>query len=256
MGLEERRAIKAAQDGWLPQKQAEIQDLCGPDVSLSIDWPSFDGDLQGINWLEFNGPQQVCIALRTVGADLGRAAFGSLKKVVVRNVREAEQKDLSFSDGVLTLTCAYAKSPSGRFSGGEIAEFLTRSLGLAERRELQAAVAGWLPQQQAELNQLCGGDVPYDIDWASFAGDSQGLNWLEYNGPQQVCNAFRTIATDDMGREALREVKKVLVRNVPEVEQKQLSFSEGVLTLTCAFAKSPGGRFAYGEIAECLLKGL
>jgi hypothetical protein len=113
-----------------------------------------------------------------------------------------------------------------------------------------------LPKRQAELKEVCGCDVPYAMDWASFAGDAKGLKWLEANGPEEVSRAFRTIGTDDLGREALRGVKKIVVKNVPEVKQKELSFSDGVLTLICAFSQSPDGRVASGEIVECLLKGL
>jgi hypothetical protein len=256
MTLEEKRAIKAAQDGWLPQKQAELKDLCKGDVTLSINWASFEGDLQGINWLEFNGPQQVCNAFRVTGADdLGREAIRSLNTIVVTNVARAEQKNLSLSDGVLTLIGAFAKSPGGRFSDYEIAEFLIKNLSLGEKREMKEATER-LSKRQAELKEVCGCDVPYSMDWASFAGDTNGLKWLEANGPEEVSRAFRTIGRDDLGREALRGVKKVVVKNVPEVKQKELSFSDGVLTLTCAFSQSPDGRFASGEIAECLLKSL
>src|SRR5689334_24811917 len=106
MTLEEKRAIKAAQEGWVAVKGAELKDLCG-DVTLSIDWASFEGDLQGINWLEFNGAQQLCNAFRiTGGDDLGPDAFRGLTTIVVVNVPGAEQKNLSLSDGVLTLACA------------------------------------------------------------------------------------------------------------------------------------------------------
>jgi hypothetical protein len=27
--------------------------------------------------------------------------------------------------------------------------------------------------------------MTFEIDWTSFAGDLKGLNWLEFNGPQQ-----------------------------------------------------------------------
>ncbi len=129
-------------------------------------------------------------------------------------------------------------------------------MGLEEKRAIKAAEEGWLPRKQAELKELCGGDVPYAIEWASFEGDLQGINWLEFNGPQQVSNAFRMIGVDDLGKEALRGVKKIIVKNVREPEKKELAFEGGTLTLACAFAKSPGGRFKDQEVRDCLLKGL
>lgn len=129
-------------------------------------------------------------------------------------------------------------------------------MGLEERRMMKAAQDGWLPKKQAELKELCAGDVVYEIDWSTFEGDPKGLNWLEFNGPQQVSNAFRIVGNDDLGKGALRGIRKIVVRNVPESEKKELSYTEGVLGLTCAFAKSPAGRFTPQEIADYLLKSL
>jgi hypothetical protein len=130
-------------------------------------------------------------------------------------------------------------------------------MGLQERRAMEQAVQGWLPARQAELKEICGGDVPYDVDWASFEGDVKGIEWLEFNGPQQVSAAFRGVCTDDLGRQAVREgVKKVVLKNMAEIGQKALGFQDGVLSLCCAFAQSPGGRFTDGEIAKLLLEKL
>jgi len=125
---------------------------------------------------------------------------------------------------------------------------------LETKRAIKAAEDGWLLTKQGELRDLCGSEVSYVIDWPSFDGDSQGMNWLEFNGPQQISNAFRIVGTDELGQEALRSVKKIMVKNVPEVAGKNLAFSDGVLSLECAFAKSPEGRFSDQDIAQCLLQ--
>jgi hypothetical protein len=126
-------------------------------------------------------------------------------------------------------------------------------MGLAEKRAMEKAMSDWLPKREAELAEICGGPVPYEVDWKSFDGDAKGIEWLEHNGPQQVSMAFRGIGADDLGRQALREgVKKVVLRNAPKPDEKELHFSEGVLTLRCAFAQSPGGRFNDREISAAL----
>ena len=129
---------------------------------------------------------------------------------------------------------------------------------LEEKREIKKATEGWLPEQNKELSELSGGGtMTFEIDWDTFAGDLQGMNWLEFNGPQQVVNAFRMIGNDDLGREALREaVKKIVVRNVANDTDKALAMEGGVFTLTCAFAKSPGGRFTHDQIREFLTSKL
>lgn len=112
----------------------------------------------------------------------------------------------------------------------------------------------WLPGKHRELAELSGGGkATFDIDWQTFAGDLQAMNWLEFNGPQQVVNAFRIVGADDLGREALRDgVQKIVIRNAKAETDKTLAYQAGVLTLTCAFAKSPGGRFSHDEIAKFL----
>lgn len=126
---------------------------------------------------------------------------------------------------------------------------------LDEKREIKKAQDSWLPEKNKELGELSGGGkMAFDIDWATFAGNLQAMNWLEFNGPQQVVNAFRMIGTDDLGKEALREsVRKIVVRNTADESAKSMALSGGVFTLTCAFAKSPGGRFTHDQIRDFLM---
>jgi hypothetical protein len=123
-------------------------------------------------------------------------------------------------------------------------------MSLEEKREIKKATEGWLPEKNKELAELSGGGtMTFDVDWSTFDGDLKGMNWLEFNGPQQVVNAFRMIGTDNLGREALREsVRKIVMKNTKDEAQKSLAMDGGVLTLTCAFAQSPGGRFTHDEI--------
>ena len=128
---------------------------------------------------------------------------------------------------------------------------------LDEKREIKKATDDWLPAKNKELAELsAGGAATFDVDWSTFAGDLQGLNWLEFNGPQQVVNAFRMIGTDDLGKEALRGIKKIVVKNAPEESAKAMAMDAGVFTLTCAFAKSPGGRFTHDAIRDFLMTKL
>ncbi len=125
-------------------------------------------------------------------------------------------------------------------------------MGLAEKRAMEQAKQ-WLPKREAELKEICGGPVPYEVDWASFETDAKGIEWLEHNGPQQVSAAFRGICHDDVGKQAVREgVKKVILRNAATPAEKALTFDTGVLTLKCAFSQSPGGRFTDREIRAAI----
>jgi len=130
MGLQEKRAIKAAEEGWLPKRQQELDELAQGSIPFACDWDSFDGDVKGIEWLEHNGPVQVINAFRGLCKDdLGReAAKETIKKVAFKNVPSKEDKALALEGGVLTLTCAFAQSPRGRFSDAEILKLLESSL--------------------------------------------------------------------------------------------------------------------------------
>jgi hypothetical protein len=131
-------------------------------------------------------------------------------------------------------------------------------MSLEEKREIKNAQDTWLPVKTKELSELSGGGtMVFEIDWATFDGDLQGLKWLEFNGPQQVVNAFRIIGMDDLGKEALRNtVKKIVVKNAPGESDKKMDWADGVFTLTCAFAKSPLGRFTHDQIKEFLIAKL
>jgi hypothetical protein len=126
---------------------------------------------------------------------------------------------------------------------------------LEEKREIKAATEGWLPEKNKELSELSGGGhMVFDVAWDTFTGDLQAMKWLEFNGPQQVVNAFRMIGADDLGREALRSaVQKIVVKNVADEAKKSMEMDKGVFTLTCAFARSPGGRFTHDQVKEFLV---
>ena len=126
---------------------------------------------------------------------------------------------------------------------------------LDEKREMKEAQDSWLPEKNKVLGELSGGGrMKFEVDWGTFTGDLQGMNWLEVNGAQQVVNAFRMIGTDDLGKEALREsVKRIVVRNVPDEKAKSMALDGGVLTLACACAKSPGGRYGHDQIRDFLM---
>lgn len=130
MGLAEKRAQKAAEEGWLPARQREVAEISGATVTYQVEWATFDGDAKGIEWLEHNGPQQVSMALRGICHDaLGKEAIqAALKTIVLTNVAAPAEKSLAFADGVLTLRCAWAQSPGGRFNDREIQACLEAGL--------------------------------------------------------------------------------------------------------------------------------
>ena len=52
-------------------------------------------------------------------------------------------------------------------------------MGLAERRKIKELQDTTLPERTAELAEITGGSMGYEIDWDSFADDLEGLNFLD-----------------------------------------------------------------------------
>lgn len=130
-------------------------------------------------------------------------------------------------------------------------------MGLQERRAIQTATESWLPKRSAEIEQICGKSIPFEIDWESFDGDLKGIEWLEHNGPHQVGMALRGLCRDDIGREAVQQgLSKVILHNVAEPAAKQVSLRDGILELSGAFAQSPSGRLDHKAIQACLEESL
>jgi hypothetical protein len=126
MSLEEKRAIKAAEDGWVKARLAELQELCGGAIPYVFEWASFAGDLKSIEWLEHNGPHQVNVAIRQICVDeLGREAVRSaIKTIAFSCVKTAADKRVALADGVLHVAGHYADGISGTIREAEIKAFL------------------------------------------------------------------------------------------------------------------------------------
>ena len=130
MGLEERRKIKELQDEVLPGRVSEIEEISGAAIPYDVDWTSFDGDLEGLNFMDNISCHRLNMALRVICSDdLGKEAVrDTLKTVRLRNVKSKDEKSLSFADGTLQMACAYATGLDGAFSDNEIREELLAHL--------------------------------------------------------------------------------------------------------------------------------
>jgi hypothetical protein len=130
MSLEEKRAITAAEDGWIKARLAELHELCGGAIPYVFDWASFAGDLKSIEWLEHNGPHQVNVAIRQICVDdLGREAVrDAVKSIAFSCVTTAADKRVALADGVLHIAGHYAGGIDGTVREGEIKTYLLSKL--------------------------------------------------------------------------------------------------------------------------------
>jgi len=130
-------------------------------------------------------------------------------------------------------------------------------MGLNERRKIKELQDTTFPERTAELTEITGGNIAYDVDWDSFADDYEALNFLDNISCHRTNMALRVICADDLGKEAVQESLKVIkLKNVKTKPEMQITFGEGVLEMHCAYALRTDGMFSDGEIRELLMKHL
>lgn len=130
-------------------------------------------------------------------------------------------------------------------------------MGLNERRKIKELQDTVLPERTAELTEISGGQIAYDIDWDSFADDLEGLNFMDNLSCHRTNMALRVICSDELGKEAVQEsLKTIKLKNVKTKDEMSISFGGGVLEMHCAYALRTDGMFSDGEIREVLMKGL
>ena len=130
-------------------------------------------------------------------------------------------------------------------------------MGLAEKRKIKELQETTLPGRVKEIEEICGKQIPYDVDWESLADDAEGLNYLDNISCHRFNMALRVICQDDLGKEAIREsLKAIRLKNVKDKSSMKIAFDDGVLEMHCAYAQGAGGMFSDGEIREVLMAKL
>jgi hypothetical protein len=130
-------------------------------------------------------------------------------------------------------------------------------MGLNERRKMKELQTESFPERTAELTEITGGTIAYDVDWDSFSDDLEGLNFLDNLSCHRTNMALRVICSDDLGKEAVQEsLKTIKLKNVPNKADMKITFGNGVLEMHCAYALRTDGMYSDNEIRAVLEKGL
>jgi hypothetical protein len=130
-------------------------------------------------------------------------------------------------------------------------------MGLLERRKIKEIEDEILPGRVQEIAEICGQEIPYEVDWESFDNDLEALNFMDNISCHRLNMALRTICCDDMGKEAIREsIKTIKLKNVPTKDEMSISFGGGVLEMHCAYALRTDGMYSDNTIRDTLLQGL
>lgn len=130
MGLNERRKAEALKSVTFPEREREIESICGKAIPYQVDWESLADDADALNFIDNLSCHRLNMALRTICSDdLGRKAVSDgLALVKLKNVRDKSEMEMSFDGGVLEMHCAYARGADGMFDDGEIRKLLEAKL--------------------------------------------------------------------------------------------------------------------------------
>ena len=130
-------------------------------------------------------------------------------------------------------------------------------MGLNERRKIKELQEQTFPDRVKEIKEICGVEIPYEVDWESFSEDLEALNFLDNLSCHRLNMALRMICMDDMGKEAVRDgLTLVRLKNVKDKGAMQLSFAGGILDMHCAYALGAEGMHSDNAIRELLVKSL
>lgn len=130
-------------------------------------------------------------------------------------------------------------------------------MGLNERRKIKELQETTFPGRVKEIEEICGKEIPYEVDWESLADDLEGLNFIDNISCHRLNMALRVICQDDLGKEAVRDgLRLIKLKNVKDKSAMKISFDNGVLEMHCAYGQRTEGMFGDNEIREVLLKKL
>jgi hypothetical protein len=131
------------------------------------------------------------------------------------------------------------------------------TMGLNERRKIKELQETTLPARVAEIKEICGTPIPYEVDWDTLADDAEGLNFLDNLSCHRLNMALRVICQDAMGKEAVASsLRTIKLANVKDKAAMKISFDKGVLEMRCAYALRTEGMFSDAQIRETLLAKL
>ena len=130
-------------------------------------------------------------------------------------------------------------------------------MGLNERRKIKELQEQTFPDRVKEIKEICGVEIPYEVDWDSLADDAEALNFIDNISCHRLNMALRVLCQDEMGKGAVRDgLKQIKLKNVKDKSAMQISFKNGTLEMHCAYALRTDGMFSDNEIRQLLEKNL
>lgn len=114
-------------------------------------------------------------------------------------------------------------------------------MGLIEKRAIAKIRDNVVPRYEAELKQIAGDKISYEMNWESFLHDITALENLEEKCFRVINDIFKKITSDDIGTEAVQEgVEKIHISNVKTASVNEFTLKEGVLDIPWDWSGYPG----------------
>lgn len=130
-------------------------------------------------------------------------------------------------------------------------------MGLEERRKIKEYQDRHIPERTAELAEITGSPIAYEIDWPSFADDGSALNFLDNVAFHRINMAMRTLCVDAMAKDAIKDsLKTIRIKNVKSEGERGMGLAGGVLDLKYSYGQGLSGACSDGEIYRTLVKSL
>ncbi len=110
-------------------------------------------------------------------------------------------------------------------------------MGLAERRIIKEFQEGAYKNLVSEINQLIGFNIEFDVDWNSLMSNEYSDIWDTTFSKvyfQPLLGALKSIAEDDMGKEALKDsLHKIVIKDESDNSSARntYKFENGVLVI-------------------------
>lgn len=109
-------------------------------------------------------------------------------------------------------------------------------MGLAEKRGVEEFKKTSFPDWEKKITEAGGFKVEMDIQWDKLAAEGYASSYGEFFSKvyfEPLMMSFKSIAQDDMGRDALKgALKKVVITNTSNHSSgRNFTFEGGVLTL-------------------------
>ena len=105
-------------------------------------------------------------------------------------------------------------------------------MGLIEKRAIAKIRDNIVPRYEAELKQIAGEQISYEMNWESFLHDITALENLEEKCFRVLNDIFKKITFDDIGTEAVQEgVQKIHISNAKNAAVSEFSLQDGVLDI-------------------------